>query len=112
MRLCAGRRRVAPAPTERKIRPGEPLPRGAFGEVCCVLTNSAALFPCEPAEETTATVPEQAQLVASPESIVCRCHAAACRGFKPISHHVGPPLAERTFTRAKRGETTSQTRRR
>lgn len=30
LRLCVGRQRVAPALAEKKIRPGEPLPRGKF----------------------------------------------------------------------------------
>lgn len=107
LRLCVGRRRDAPAPAEKKIRPGEPLPRGE----CCRQTpidSSASLLSRKPAEEAAAAVPEPAQHVAGQQRSFCE-RPATCCSAECLASPSSLPRAKRAVTRAKRGETAPAT---
>lgn len=45
LKLCVGRKRPPPPPTEAKVRPGEPLPRGELRISRMELTTAPLLFP-------------------------------------------------------------------
>lgn len=74
MRLCVGRRRVAPAPAEKKIRPGEPLPRGELLLLACELTPAPRYFPANPPKKPPPPFPSRRSM--SRAASVASVHAA------------------------------------
>jgi len=86
LRLCVGRRRVVAPPSEKKIRPGEPLPRGQFCPSDCQLTISTTALPQSTKTATTAhSAPEP---VPRSERVVNLCPSAVCR---PAVRDAVPP---------------------